>query len=277
MRREPKQLIAEVAAKKFHGRWTVAVAICLFSTTCAFAQNKSEPVDSERPAINFQVLAHRTIVLGDRAIHLNRVTPPVLLPAPSAPPPPTEAELAAAAAAEASQPPEKKHEVLFLSTTVYDRKITEVRGFADGRAFRVFSNIDFNLFAGAGELETPDTTYLLMLAIENEPSAEPGRPKPGNHIPAPKEFSGMRSEYAVLEEDADAVPTEAMLKTLDALHVYFDANKERLAESYTHRETARAEEQRQLQEHPPAPQDVVIHYWKNDPAPTPANKEEPSR
>ena len=277
MRREPKQSIVEVAAKQFHGRWAVAVTICLFSTTCAFAQNKSEPVHSEQPAIDFQVLAHRTVDLGTHSLHLNRVAPPVLPPAPPAPPPRTKAELAAAEAAEASQPPEKKHEVLFLSTTIYDRKVTEVRGFADGRAFRFFSNIDFNLLAGAGELETPEAIYTLMLAIENEPAAEPDGAKTGRHIPTPKEFSGTRSEYAVLEEDADAVPAEAMLKTLDALHVYFDANKERLAENYTHRETARAEEQRRLLEHPPAPQDVVIHYWKNDPAPMPANKEEPAR
>ena len=68
-----------------------------------------------------------------------------------------------------------------------------------------------------------------------------------------------------------------MLKTLDALHVYFDANKQRLAKSAIQREAARAEEQRGLQEHPPAPQDVVIHYWKNNPAPMPADKEDSSR
>ena len=100
MRREPKQSIVEVAAKQFPGRWVVAVTICLFSTTSAFAQNKSEAVDSEQPAINFQMLAHRTIDLGDHSVHLNRVAPPVL---PPAPPPRTKAEVAATEAAEASQ------------------------------------------------------------------------------------------------------------------------------------------------------------------------------
>ena len=238
---------------------------CLVSATQI--AHSQDPPKAPSTADNLRILSSRKVDLGDRSIQLNRVAPPVL------PPPPPPAKVAAAAnAAEASQPPEKKHEVLFLSTTVYDRKVTEVRGFADGRPFRVFSNIDFNLFAGAGELETPDTIYLLMLAIENEPSAEPGR-----RIPAAKDFSGTRSEYAVIEEDADAVPAEAMLKTLDALHVYFDANKQRLAKGAIQREAARAAEQRRLQEHPPAPQDVVIHYWKNNPAPMPATKEEPSR
>ena len=274
MGREPKQSIVEVAAKLFLGRWAVVLTICLFSTTSALAQNKSEAVASEQPAINFQALAHRTIDLGDHSTHLNRMAPPVAPPAP----PPNRAQIAAAKAAEASPPPEKKYKVLFLSTTVYDRKVTEVRGSADGRrsGFSAPSTSTSSRVRVSWKLPRP--IYTLMLAIENEPSAELGEAKQlGKHIPTFEKFSDTRSEYAVIEEDADAAPAEAMLTTLDALHVYFDANEERLTESYTHREKARTGEQRRLQEHPPVPQDVVIHYRKNDFAPMPANNEESAR
>jgi len=59
----------------------------------------------------------------------------------------------------------KKSVLLFLSATVYDRNVTEVRGFGTQGEYRIFSNIDFNLLAGLGGFETPDTSYSLLMGL----------------------------------------------------------------------------------------------------------------
>ena len=104
------------------------------------------------------------------------------------------------------------------------------------------------------------STYMLMLGIENQPAAEVG--EFGKQIPALEAFSRTRSEYAVLEEDARTLPAEEKLKALDALHGYFDANRQKLTEDYAARETARVGRERWLREHPPVKQDIVINYWR---------------
>jgi len=95
---------------------------------------------------------------------LNRVVPPVLPPAPAA-----AAKAAQGDAAEISvdedRAPQKKQEVLFLSATVYDRQVTEVRCFAGQREIKIYTNIDFNLLAGQGGFEADDTVYTLLLGL----------------------------------------------------------------------------------------------------------------
>jgi hypothetical protein len=166
---------------------------------------------------------------------------------------------------------EKKQEVLFLSATVYDRQVTEVRCFAGQREIKIFTNIDFNLLTGQGGFETDDTVYALILGLGNETrgevdafnerAAKEGWPQSTlKQIPMPESFSKTRSEYVVADGDESKAPPEEMLKAFDALHTFYDANQQRLAEDYAKRETARIERERWLKEHPPVPKDTVINY-----------------
>ena len=225
---------------------------------------------SEPPPIQFQVVQRLEIDLGNRSLILNRVAPPALPPKPAAPTP----QAIAADALEAAHPA-KKTAMLFLSATVYDRKVTEISFFgAPGKA-GIFSNIDYNLLDGFGTFETGDTIYSLMLAVSNQ-SAEDAAARNRQlaaqeaemawaRIPQPGEFSASRSECIVVEDAAHQAPTGEELAALNALHVFFDANKQRLADGYAQREANRAEEARLAQEHPPTLPDIVIHYWKNEP------------
>ena len=87
-------------------------------------------------------------------------------------------------------------------------------------------------------------------------------------VPPPvTNFNPTRSEYVIVEDKAHRPPPVEDLTALDALHVYFDANKQTLIEEQTKREVANAELQRWLKEHPPIPKDTVVNYWKNDVAP----------
>lgn len=101
------------------------------------------------PAILFQVLRQWRVNAGDHTVILNRVVPPVLPPAPSPPAPPPAAEIAAAEAFEAWQPV-KKSVILFLSATVYDRQVTEVRWFnalGEHRISATSTSISFAVWA----------------------------------------------------------------------------------------------------------------------------------
>lgn len=250
---------------------TILVFTCL-SATSVFAQEESAGV-SEKPAIKFQVLEQKRINLGTRSIFLNRVVPPVLPELPPPPPPPTAEQIAAAQAEWERLGPHKKYEILFLSATVYDRKVTEVRWFGRKGESKIFSNIDFNYLRGAGEFETEDTVYMLLMGIGDETSeqvegfnqyaAEQGWPKKSwKQIPKPETFSPARSEYMVME---DAVPLEEDLAAMDALHVYFDTNKQRLIDGYNKLEVANAERAQWLKEHPPIPKDTIINFWQEEP------------
>lgn len=218
------------------------------------AQDKTSPEADLK--VTFQVVAQHRIPLGNRALILNRVTPPQLPPLPISIPSTTQTETVAAAAFDAGVPlptPPKKHELLFLIATVYDHRITEVQWFNGQREYRVFSNIDFNHLAGVNWFETEDTEYMLLMGIRNEASA------------LQETFSHTRSEYLVPEDGTSPDPANEELTALDALHVYYDANKERLAEDYTQREAARITREKWLKEHPRVPKDTIINFWLEEP------------
>ena len=201
------------------------------------------------PAPQPRILAQKRIDLGGRTLILNRVAPMALPEKPAEPP---EAKPLSEAEREAeNRRAEKKTEVLFLTATVHEDGVSELRpmnGVADGRAF---SNIDFRYFTGVGEIETDETVYTLLLGVEAAVKDE------ARSIPVLSEFSAARSEYRV---DEWAPLPESTLKALDALHVYFDVHKDVLIRGYQEREAAQLETERRLREHPPAPQDTVINY-----------------
>ncbi len=258
---------------------TLAAGFLACSHARAQDAGAAEQASQAKPApINFQVLKAWELNLGNHSIRYNRVAPPLLpVPPPPVPPapPPTAEQIAAW---EALQQPRKKSEVLFLSATVYDRKVTEIRWFPNQRESQVFSNIDFNFLAGLGWFETEDTEYMLLMGIGNETSEqvaafnqyarENGWPKQSwKQIPALETFSRTRSEYVITEDERHSAPPDEDLAALDALHVYYDANKQRLMEEYVKRETTNAERARWLKEHPPVPKNTVINYWKKSAVP----------
>lgn len=158
--------------------------------------------------------------------------------------------------------------MLFLSATVYDRRVTEVRWSAQGRDYRAFSNIDFNYLAGAGEIETADTVYMLVMGLGNGTSEEvaafnqnaAAQGWPLKTLPAPESFSQTRSEYRLTGETASTAVPEA-LAAMDALHSFFDANRTVLLENYAKREAERITREQWLKGNPPVPKDTVINFW----------------
>lgn len=261
--------------------------LCSFAllsvVTCA--QDPTDANKPERPPVQFRFLRSWKVDLGNRSLFLNRVVPPILPPVPAPVPREPEPGLPLGQRQSLEKREAKKSVALFLSATVYDRQVSELTWSDEHGSHRVFSNIDFNYLGGMGGFETPDASYTLMMIVGNETRAERIQ-----HIrslnkedlnaglqldvpPPATDFNPKRSTYMVVQDKTQNPPPVEDLAALDALHVYFDANKQTLMEEHMKQEVANVELQRQWKEHPPKPKDTVIHYWKNEVAPVHAAPE----
>ena len=235
------------------------------------AGNHADP-EATRPrpaALHPRVLESVEVKFPDHSVFYQRVAPPVA-PAARAPvalPVVKSLSLAESAAAEARA--QKKSVVLMLSATVYDRQVTELRWSANGRAYRAWSNADFNLLAGQGEVETEDAVYSLLMALGNETreAAAEGERQATAHgladswetktVPDLSKFPVGRSTYL----PSGDVPDADSLAALEALHRYYDAQHLRLVADYEKRQAANTAREQWLKDHPPKPENTVINFW----------------
>ncbi len=238
---------------------------CLAGAYATDLANETALVVSEKAtAIEFEVLEQTKIQAGDHAIILNRVAPPIL------PVAPTAVAVAVEPVEPKIQPLLQRNVFVLLSATVYDREVTELRWFEEGKTYHVYSNIDFNYITGIGQFETDDTAYLLILGIGNETraavaEAEKNAAAQGyvrdtlKSLPDIGQFPQDYSAYFVAEDSADE--DGKAFAALDALHAYYDANRDQLQKAYQEREATRIEQERWLKAHPPVPQNTVINFW----------------
>jgi len=214
-----------------------------------FAQDAVQP-NAAAKLPPFQVIESLEVRRGQATTVYQRVVPPVLPPRPRAPVRPAEEPQAPPLTAAQQRRAAKRSAVMFLSATVYDHRVTELRWWENGREVRAFSNADFNLLAGRSEIETVETIYWLILAVGNLTAAEvaalnqriaaEGLPLAPRQMPAPENFSATRAEYVLAEGSARPLPAAETLAGLDALHVFYDANKAMLVEDEARRTTEQA-------------------------------------
>lgn len=240
---------------------TPASSLCLLTllyTLPALAQEPAAARNSEPPPENLRVLKTTEIKRGDHSIIFQRVEPPAAT-APVAPGPPMPTPPLSAQEIDAQRRREAKEQrVLFLSATVFERRLTELSWTEDGKTYRAFSNLDFEIFRGMGELETADAIYTLMLALDSgtaESAAECVRA-----FPQVATLPVDRSAW-VLAAGAET-PTTPVMRALDAIHPFFDAHRAELLRAHEQRVTAEAERARQAREHPSLKRDTVIRYWR---------------
>ena len=234
-------------------------------TLPVLAQEQTIPANAQKPERTFQVIKRHEVVVGDHTITYQLVVPP----APSAPVPAPAARELSPQELEAQQRREaKQQQVLFFSATVLDHRVTELRWFDAGGAYRAFSNIDFQTFSGLTEIETADAIYTLLMAFDTGPAealAERAREFPQLAL-----LPNDRSAWLLMDGSAEAgAPT---VTAWDAIHRHFDAHREELLRGYQQREATKAERERQLRENPPAPKKKVISYWKKNSAPRQENQ-----
>ena len=245
------------------GGFPAVIAAAAFTLACpliSFAEETPAATDL-KSALKVRVIESVEVKFPDRSIIYQRVAPPSPPPArPAAPVPPAKA-LSPAERAAAETRASKKFEVLMISATVYDHRMSELRWTVGGHEYRAWNNIDFNHLAALREIETGDSVYYLMMAIGNESAeAVEAANEKRKEMPPAERFSSKRSEYLLAGSEKETPPPEA-LAPMDALHTYYDANRERLAEESIQRETERTTREQWEKDHPPSPKDTVINFW----------------
>lgn len=230
--------------------------IGILSTSFIIAQDSAVPRRAAKEAPGVRKGINQSPILDELELRkgagstvFRRVVPPVE--------PVVPAKVAAhsgAAVAEEAAGAVKRSEVLLLSATVFDQRVTELKWTLDGRQFRAWSNVDFNNFTGVTQVESGDTVFSVMLALDNQSAADAAAsgelPK---DLPAAAKFQKPVAYF--VEQGAEA-PAES-LAGLDALHVYFETNRGQLI-------AAAAQRAAQPQPTPNEPQPVgrtVLEFW----------------
>ena len=268
-------------------RALASVGLILFATS-----SRSETGSTEREPRQFRVLDSQEVILGPRSIIYNRVETPPLLPqsgpedratAPTLEHTPTAEELAEMRRWEAMN-----HVSLFLSCTVYDDRLTEVRFRHEDADITFWSTINFHNLSQLFDLQTKDTYYFIMMGIGDstteellQQNAELWRMGRSDLLSAPPadlldaSKIGRQSTWRVTSKGT--IPPEAQ-RTIADLHAYFDANRDALIAARAEREAAWVAHEQWIKDNPPQPKDTVIQFFpiRSNHSPTEARVLEPS-
>lgn len=252
-----------------------ALALAAIGSILFTATARAEPADGKKEPPQFRVLDSQEVDLGSRSIIYNRVETPVLKPQP------TPIEQPTAPLVEHVPTPEELAEMqrweemnyvsLFLSCTVYDSQLTEVR-FRDGETDVVFwSTINFNYLSQLFDLQIRDSYYSVFMAVgdltreefhqQNEELHRMNRSDLVSSWPTDllaENNTTPSSEWRITS--THPVSAEAQ-RAIEDLHKYFDTNREALIAQHAEREAARIAHEQWLKDNPPQPKDTVIQFF----------------
>lgn len=217
----------------------------------------SEQRASAPPALS--ILKSWSVNLGDHSVYFNQVAP-LMVPTASPAVPGTETTTVAN-----PRIPGKKFHTFLISATVCDHQYTEL-SWTEGNVLRgALSNVDFNHFSNAAQVEGPDTIYSFVFIITNCPlrtGAQSSDVPMQNRAAILARLPAQHSGYLVADDGTgSAPPAESMLGALDALHQFYEKNRQGLARAYAEGEAARIEAELKAKEAPAPRPDTVIHFW----------------
>lgn len=254
-------------------RWLVAGTMALALLSQGFAQESTKLTIGGTETF-LRILDQQVLDFSERSLIYNRVQTPFLKPQPP-PLPATGPAAPRALTAEEQAMLDKwnaKEDVfMFLSCTIYGDGSTEVRwGRKDGE-YVIWSSIDFNYLGGIFQFKAKTTRYNLFLSIDDKTSessrawnaevdARKLSPALKGSVPTLNNVSGVPSVYRIISAPNTGTNLE-VTRAMEALHRYFDANRERLVWEYKEAEAARIAEEKWNREHPPAPKETRINYF----------------
>lgn len=259
----------------------------------------AELASPEREPRQLRVLDSQEVYLGARSIIYNRVETPVLTPQPApaqkSTGPVAEYAPTAAESEETRRWEAMNHVSLALSCTVYDEAATLVRWLRPDGEYVFWSSIDFNHLRGLVSFESGNVYYTIWMGIGNETTDDVVRwnaevekdeelrsqypdlryPVPPAHIAKP---TGAYSTYEFVDSPQTGIDPQVKA-SIDALHVYHAANKDKLAREFAESEVARVAHEQWLKDNPPQPKDTVIQFFpiQSDHSPTEARTLESAR
>lgn len=193
------------------------------------------------------VLSRQVIQKADHKIIFERIAPPV-------------AAFAKTPSGVVAATPQLPRKSLSLSCTVFNHEFTEVRWRdAAGGEYVIWSSIDFTPFMGrsSGGFVFNGVRYSLFLGLGEAAADVAVAPLEVFHgIPPPV---GTASWYAIVKEPES--PPAGAFAGINALHLYYDANKTAILAEHAQVKTANAIRVAYEAAHPPVKQDTVIRYW----------------
>jgi hypothetical protein len=200
---------------------------------------------STAAAVHFQILDQRSVSFGKHTVTLNMVAPPVFPPPVATPTPAPPPQLYA------------NYDFLLFSATVYDGKLTVLHWFYGGESMVAVSNLNFDYLCTLYGFAEGDTFYEIIAFLDNESSADADPQTAAWLKQARQALPPVVPGYVIISGTA----SPDVIQGLDALHVYFGANKSALVQAYNRQQTQWAAEQLQLKLHPPVRPNTVINYW----------------
>lgn len=168
-------------------------------------------------------------------------------------------ELDAEALFQAREAKQKESVQFTLSGTVWDKQVSELWWDYEGVRYRVFTNANFLLFPGLGEVEDEDTRYTLFTMLTDQQSN--GRsPAEGEWRPTLADFSPEALEYIVVDPKEDAKIKPEAFAGIEAMLRHYAAHHEEMQIRYDNAEKLRKARAAYLEANPPKERDTIINF-----------------
>jgi hypothetical protein len=241
----------------------------------ASANNSSSGGASPDPLrVEKKVLDRHEVDLGNRTITYDRLETPRLKPVPTptpvlslVEPVPTAAELE-----EMRKMAEKRFASVFLQCTLFNKQFTEVEWNEEGVNLAFLTTANFQYLSQHSDFDTGASECSFWMACGEGDRTEfeaMNRVFAMGRVAGRKPRSWPASLIQQLKRTGKSawqvvstgpVPPE-VLKVIEALHTYYDANVAKLAAEFRQREAEHAARERWLREHPPIHLDTTVEYF----------------
>lgn len=205
----------------------------------------SSPAQTTEPV----VLSRKVVQAADHKIIFERIVPPV-----------AAVETTPAVAASGASSPVLPRRLLSLSCSVFNHEFTELRWWdAAGGEYVVWSSIDFTPFMGrsTGGFVLGGVRYELFMGLGQVPAVSAAGPLSLFRGIVPP--TGPGSWYAIVRQP-EVVP-EGAFAGVNALHVYYDANKAVILADHAQVKAANAAREAQEAALPRVKRDTLIRFW----------------
>ena len=241
----------------------------------ASANNSSAGSPSADPLrVGKKILDRHEVDLGNRTITYDRLETPRLKPVPTPTPVPRRVESVPTAAEleEMRKMAEKRFASVFLQCTLFNKQFTEVEWNEDGVNLAFLTTANFQYLSQLSDFDTgtSECSFLMGWGEGNRAEFEAmnrvyatgrgtGR-KPRSWPTSLIQQQKRTGKSAWQVVSTGPVPPE-VLKVIEAVHTYYDANALKLAAEFRRREAEQAAHERWLKDNPPIPRDTTVEYF----------------
>jgi hypothetical protein len=239
------------------------------------ANNGSADASSLDPLrVGKKILDRHEVDLGNHTITYDRLETPRLKPVPTptpvlrrVEPVPTAAEME-----EMRKMATKRFASVFLQCTLFNKEFTEVEWNEEGVNLAFLTTANFQYLSQLLDFETgtSECSFLMGWGEGNRAEFEAM-----NRVYATRRGTGRKPRSwpaSIIQQQkrtgksawqlvsTGPVPPE-VLKVIEALHTYYDANAAKLAADFRRREAEQAAHELWLKNNPPIPRDTTVEYF----------------